>query len=154
MKYKIETGQDLKKSIYDLGYNQSSFIRILQQYGDQRSHKGALSLLQRMITDQTRVAPETIVIINLLAEMKGHGLLPPDMKYENISEEIGLVLWQFLSNSVGGVVPSNFGQKHLDEFALFKHYTKDQVKQGLHWCVNQGYVELSDTITLLKQFKP
>jgi len=107
-----------------------------------------------MITDQPKVAPKTIVIINLLAEIKGHGLLPPDMKYDNISEEIGLVLWQFLSNSVGGVVPSNFGQKHLDEFALLKHYTKDQVKQGLHWCVNQGYVELSDTVTLLKQFKP
>lgn len=80
MKYKIETGQNLKSAIYDLGFNQSSFIRVLQQYGDHRTHKGALSLLQRMIADQTRIAPDIIVIINLLAEMKEHGFLPADPK--------------------------------------------------------------------------
>ncbi|CAI3957912.1 unnamed protein product [Commensalibacter communis] len=80
MKYNIKTGQDLKNAIYDLGYNQSSFIRILQQYGDRRSHKDSLSLLQKKLVGKHRTNPEMIVVINLLAEMKEHGFLPADPK--------------------------------------------------------------------------
>lgn len=80
MIFKIETGDDLKQAIYDLGYNQSSFCRILQCFGDNRTEKGALGLLQRMIANKVRISGEIIVILNMLATLKESGLMPADPK--------------------------------------------------------------------------
>lgn len=83
MIFKIETGDDLKQAIYDLGYNQSSFCRILQCFGDNRTEKGALGLLQRMIANKVRISGEIIVILNMLASLKESGLMPDDPKNKN-----------------------------------------------------------------------
>lgn len=80
MIYNIKSGEELKAAIYDLGYNQSSFCRILQKFGDNRTEKGALGLLQRMIANKVRISGEIIVILNLLSELRDAGLTLHDPK--------------------------------------------------------------------------
>lgn len=80
MKYKIETKEDLQNAIENLGYTYSAFIRVMASYGDYRTNKGSRNTLDRELSGESKVSPKTIVIINLLAEMKEYGLLPPDPK--------------------------------------------------------------------------
>lgn len=80
MKYKIETKEDLQKAIKDLGYSYSAFVRVMANYGDYRTNKGARNTLDREKSGESKIDPKTIVIINLLAEMKEHGFLPADPK--------------------------------------------------------------------------
>ncbi|MDI2091610.1 hypothetical protein [Commensalibacter oyaizuii] len=80
MECKIETGDDLKQAICDLGYTQSSFIRILKSYGDPRTQRGSLSLLQKMIANKLPINPYIPVVINMLYQLKDLNALPKDPK--------------------------------------------------------------------------
>lgn len=78
MKNKIKTKEDLRNTIYNLGYTLSSFSRVLQLFGDTRNEAVILRNLQRTLKGETTLSNELVVILNLLNILSEQNQLPKD----------------------------------------------------------------------------
>ncbi|CAI3954011.1 unnamed protein product [Commensalibacter communis] len=80
MKYKFETGKDLEKAIKELGYDQSSFNRVLLSLSSYQNEKYSLRNIQRNIANPKYPNQYLEIICNLLAMLQKQGNVISDPK--------------------------------------------------------------------------
>lgn len=80
MKYKFETGEDFNKAITDLGYDQSSFNRVILTLSSYDKEKYSLRNIQRNVANTKYPNQYLEVICNLLAMLQENGIIIPDPK--------------------------------------------------------------------------